>query len=83
MYCGLGIIKNRFIVKIGGVYQDKELCGIIELYDSINCTWQIIDPTVLEDNIDPDFNIYSQVGCVNISQDDIYVFGGVDGNGIK
>lgn len=30
-----------------------------------------------------EFNIYAQVGCVSINQEQVYVFGGIDVNGIK
>ncbi|EGR29916.1 kelch motif family protein, putative [Ichthyophthirius multifiliis] len=82
-YSSLITSKGDFLIIGGGLNQNRELCGVIEVFDQVNQNWQTIDPNVFEENIEPDFNIYAQVGCVSINQDEVYVFGGVDANGQK
>ncbi|KAL4447040.1 hypothetical protein ABPG74_013892 [Tetrahymena malaccensis] len=66
--------NNRFIYKFGGNREDKSLLRTIEKYDVMQNKWYIIN--IQNQNNVPQFLTNSS--CVQINQNEIFVFGGYD-----
>jgi hypothetical protein len=71
-------INNRYICKIGGLNEFDYINKIIEMYDSVSDKWSLVRASPR--NILEEIQILEDSKALQISDDQIYIFGGKNSN---
>lgn len=72
------VVNNRYICKLGGLNEFDYINKVIEMYDTITDKWSLVRASPR--NIMEEVQILEDSHAIQISDDEIYIFGGKNAN---
>ena len=72
------VVANRYICKLGGLNEFDYINKVIEMYDSLTDKWSMVRASPR--NILEEIQILEDSHACQISDDEIYIFGGKNAN---
>jgi len=74
--CCIASFNNVSLYKFGGKSDLDEFNNLIERYDQLENVWTVINCRFLK-SIEPGFSFFACSACIQINEDEIYIFGGI------
>jgi N-acetylneuraminic acid mutarotase len=72
------VVNNRYICKLGGLNEFDYINKVIEMYDTVTDKWSLVRASPR--NIMEEVQILEDSHAIQISDDEIYIFGGKNAN---